>query len=127
MKIQYISFRIKQGDIDGVKVGHYLKFADTSSSNLNANIFQVASVNPQFKEIVLYANSSILNGIANPIPKANLSFANYGTTSTANSSGTYNVQIYSEKHGYTGDETIKFSELIVENVRTSSDNRFVNI
>lgn len=104
------AFRIKQGDIDGVKVGHYLKFADTSSSNLNANIFQVASVNPQFKEIVLYANSSILNGIANPIPKANLSFANYGTTSTANSSGTYNVQIYSEKHGYTGDETIKFSD-----------------
>ena len=103
------SFRIKQGDIDGVKVGHYLKFNDTGSSNLNANVFQVASVNSQFKEIVLYANSTVLNGIATTIAKSTLSFANYGTTQTANSSGNYNVQVFSEKHGYTGDETIKFS------------------
>ena len=103
------AFRIKQGDIEGVKVGHYLKFHDTSLSNLNANVFQVASVNAQFKEIVLFANSTVLNGMATSIPKANLSFANYGTTSTANSTGTYNVQVFSEKHGYTGDETIKFS------------------
>ena len=103
------AFKIKQGDIDGIRAGHYLKFSDTGSSNLNANIFQVASVNPQFKEVILYANSTVLNGITTTIPKSTLSFANYGTTSTANSSGNYNVQVFSEKHGYTGDETIKFS------------------
>ena len=103
------AFKIKQGDIDGIRAGHYLKFADTGSSNLNANVFQVASVNPQFKEVILYANSTVLNGIATTIPKSTLSFANYGTTSTANSSGNYNVQVFSEKHGFTGDESIKFS------------------
>ena len=104
------AFKLKKGIIDGVKVGHYLKLHETANTALNNATFQVASVDNNFKEIILYAGSVSLSGIANTIPKANLSFANYGTTSTANSTGTYNVQIYSQKHGYTGDETIKFSD-----------------
>ena len=103
------AFKIKQGDIDGVRPGHYLKFFDTSTSNLNNRVFQVASVNNTLREVILYANTNVLSGMANSVPKANLTFANYGTTSTANSSGNYSVQIFSEKHGYTGDNTIKFS------------------
>ena len=65
------AFRIRNGDVDGVRVGDYLKFSDTGSSNLNANVFLVASANPQFKEVVLYGNNTLLSGmsgtIANPI------------------------------------------------------------
>lgn len=102
------AFKIKNGAIDGVRAGDYLKFIDTGSSNLNGNVFEVASVNPQFKEVTLYSNSSIMSGMATSIPKSTLSFANYGKTQTANATGTYPVQVYSENHGYTKGN-IKFS------------------
>ena len=103
------AFRIRNGDVDGVRVGDYLKFSDTGSSNLNANVFLVASANPQFKEVVLYGNNTVLSGMSGTIAKSNLSFANYGKTSTANASGTYKVQVFSKKHGYDGTQDIKFS------------------
>ena len=103
------AFKIRNGDVDGVRVGDYLKFADAGGSNINANVFLVASVNPAFKEVVLYSNNTVQSGMTGIIPKANLTFANYGTTSTANASGTYKVQVYSEKHGYEESTSIKFS------------------
>ena len=103
------AFRINNGAIDGVRVGDYLKFNDTGSSNLHANVFLVASVDPGLKQVTLYSNSTVMNGIATSISKSTLSFANYGKTSTANASGTYQVQVYSEKHGYDTATPVNFS------------------
>ena len=104
------AFKIRNGDIDGVRVNDYLRFFDSGTSNLHANVFQVASINPRFKEVTLYANSTVLNGIASTIPKADLSFANFDSDShDGNANASFSVQVYSQNHGYESGDKLVFS------------------
>ena len=101
-----LTFTINNGATDGVAIGHYLKFNDNSGSNLNGNIFQVANLTGA-GDVQLYANTTVLGGMTNTVPKANISFINFGKNKTGNTSIDYDVQMYSPGHDFrTGTEIV---------------------
>ena len=101
-----LTFTINNGHTTGVAIGHYLKFNDNSGSNLNGNIFQVANLTGA-GDVQLYANTTVLGGMTNTVPKANISFINFGKNKTGNTSIDYDVQMYSPKHEFrTGTEIV---------------------
>lgn len=101
-----ITFTINNGKTEGIAIGHYLKFNDNSGSNLNGNIFQVANLTGT-GDVQLYANTTVLGGMTNTVPKANVSFINFGKNKTGNTSIDYDVQMYSPNHEFpTGTQIV---------------------
>ena len=125
-----LTFTINNGATDGVAIGHYLKFNDNSGSNLNGNVFQVANTNSA-GDVQLYANTTVLGGMTNTVPKANVSFINFGTNKTGNTNVEYDVQMYSPGHEFRVGTEIVFdvdnmggSAGEVFTVKKTTDNTF---
>lgn len=116
-----LTFTINNGRIDGLQVGHWLRFHDTSLSNLDSNIFQVASIETS-GNILLYANTTVLGGMTDVIPKANLSFINFGKNRYGNADIDYDVQIVADRHGFKVGDEIVFN---VDNLGAYAGNTFI--
>ena len=100
-----LTFDIGSGEIEGVQLGDYLKFADSGGSNLNANVFQVARIKPEGK-VSLYANATVLNGMTSIIPKSTLSFINFGKNREANAHVDYAVVVAKGHEFREGDNVV---------------------
>jgi len=126
-----LTFDIGNGEIEGIQPGDWLKFTDTGASNLNGNVFQVATIKPEGK-VSLYANSTVLNGMTTLVSKSTLSFVNFGKNRYANIEPDYNVQIVAKGHEFRTNDKVVFdadnlggaagTEFIVKDART--DNTF---
>ena len=116
-----LTFTINNGQLDGVAQGHWLKFHDNSSSNLNGNIFQVANITPA-GEVQLYANTTVLGGMTETVTKANLTFINFGNTKTGNTSVDYTVQIVAPGHPFSVGSNVVFN---VDNIGATVGDVFV--
>ena len=116
-----LTFDIGNGEIEGVQIGDFLKFTDTNSSNLNGNVFQVATIKPEGK-ISLYANATVLNGMTSLISKDTLSFVNFGKNRFANANIDYSVQVFARGHEFRERENLVFN---VDNLGGSAGTKFV--
>ena len=115
-----LTFDIGSGEIEGVQLGDYLKFADSGGSNLNANVFQVARIKPEGK-VTLYANATVLNGMTSIIPKSTLSFINFGKNREANANVDYAVQVVAKGHEFREGDNVVFN---VNNLGGSAGTEF---
>ena len=101
-----LTFTINNGQLDGIAQGHWLKFTDTSGSNVHGNIFQVANLTAT-GDVQLFANSTVLSGMNDTVPKANVSFINFGKTK-GNATIDYDVQIVSPGHAFRVGSNVVF-------------------
>lgn len=115
-----LTFDIYNGEIEGVKVGDWLKLHDSAGSNLDGNVFQVATLKPEGK-VSLYANTSVLGGMSNVVSKDTLTFVNFGSYKKANANIDYAVQIFSRDNSFKVNDKVVFD---VDNLGGSAGQEF---
>ena len=103
-----LTFDLLNGDIEGVSAGDWLKLHDTSGSNLNANVFQVATIQLDGR-ITLYGNTTVLGGMTAPISKDTLSYVNFGKSKYANTNVDYTVQVVAPGHEFLSNSEVVFN------------------
>ena len=115
-----LTFTINNGKTEGVAVGDFLQFHDSGSSNLNANIFQVARVSEN-GNVDLYSNSVVIGNMTT-VSKDTLHFVNFGKTGAlANTTNDYAIQVFAQEHELLEGQKIKFD---VDNLGKSAGGAF---